>query len=311
MARLPETSGPVELAVAGLGGQPAGQLELVKPVFSGDPAVSWRDVFAAAPLVSLGGADHAPGPVSEATAARLGSADDWLPLGQAVLPAKAAMARFFAHPWFGAEALCFETDAPLHLSHFAKPPREAVGGGLGTLGRLLAALALVGGGFAGWRLVGRQRAGAALARLTDRPLAWLGATPSPAEARRDLRTCGGLALAGVLCALVVGGAPGRLSLALAGLALVPVWRAGAPRVLAALTRPWPGLGAWIAAGPGRTYFCGFALALAAAALFGGLGLPPVAEFCAQAGLYAFLAGLCRLLPTKAPNRADTPQDAAS
>ncbi|BAH77852.1 hypothetical protein [Solidesulfovibrio magneticus] len=311
MARLPETSGPVELAVAGLGSQPAGQLELVKPVFSGDPAVSWRDVFAAAPLVSLGGADHAPGPVSEATAARLGSADDWLPLGPAALPAKAAMARFFAHPWYGVAALCFETDAPLHLSRFAKPPREAAGGGLGTLSRLLAALALVGGGVIAWRLVGRQRAGAVLSRLTDRPLAWLGATPSPADVRRDTRTFGGLALAGVLVALTVGGAPGRLALALAGLALVPVWRAGAPRTTAALSRRWPGLGAWIAAGPGRTYFCGFALALAIAACFGGLGLPPVAEFFAQAGLYAFLAGLCRLLPTKAPNRADTPQDAAS
>ncbi|HML55578.1 MAG TPA: hypothetical protein PKC79_15900, partial [Solidesulfovibrio magneticus] len=86
---------------------------------------------------------------------------------------------------------------------------------------------------------------------------------------------------------------------------------GAPKATAALSRRWPGLGGWIAAGPGRTYFCGFALALAIAACFGGLGLPPVAEFFAQAGLYAFLAGLCRLLPSKAPNRADTPQDAAS
>ena len=116
---------------------------------------------------------------------------------------------------------------------------------------------------------------------------------------------------GVLCALTMGGLPGRLALTLAGLALVPVWRAGAPRTTAALSRLWPGLGAWIAAGPGRTYFCGFALALTAAAFFGGLGLPPAAEFCAQAGLYAFLAGLCRLLPTQAPNRADAPQDAAS
>ncbi len=311
IARLPGKSGPVELAVTGLGGQPAGQLELSGPVFSGDAAVSWRDVFAAAPLVSLGGTDHAPGPIAEATAARLGSADDWLPLGSAALPAKGATARFFAHPWFGVAALCFETDAPLHLSRFARPPREASGAGLGTLGRLVAALALVGGGFAAWRLVGRQRAGAALARLTARPLAWLGAIPSPAEARRDRRIFGGLALAGVLFALTVGGLPGRLALALAGLALVTVWRAGAPKVLAALSRLWPGLGAWIAAGPGRTYFCGFALALAAAAFFGGLGLPPVAEFFAQAGLYAFLAGLCRLLPTQAPNRADTPQDAAS
>lgn len=310
IARLPEKSGPAELTVTGLGGQPAGQLELLRPIFSGEPAVSWRDVFAAAPLVSLG-REHAPGPVSPAAAARLGSADDWLPLGPAELPAKAAMARFFAHPWFGAEALCFETDAPLHLSRFAKPPRETSGGGLGTLGRLVAALALVGSGLIAWRLAGRERAGAALARLTARPLAWLAATPTPAEVRRDTRTFGGLALAGVACALAVGGLPGRLALALAGLALVPVWRAGAPAATAALSRFWPGLGAWIDAGPGRTYFCGFALALAAAAFFGGLGLPPVAEFFAQAGLYAFLAGLCRLLPTKAPNRADTPQDAAS
>jgi hypothetical protein len=259
----------------------------------------------------LGASVHGPGAVSEALAARLGSADDWLPLGPAALPAKAASARFFAHPWYGVAALCFETDAPLHLSRFARPPGPAAGPGFGTLARALAALGLGAAAVLGWRLLGRQRAAGLLARLTDRPLTWLASLPEGPAARRERLVFGGLAAGLVLGGLALGGQPGRVALGLAGLALVPVWRAGAAGMAARLSRHLPGLGPWLDGGAGRTYFLGFALALALAALAGSLTLAPVAEFCAQAGLYAFVAGLCLQLPHAARNRAERPEDVPS
>ncbi|KHK00820.1 hypothetical protein [Desulfovibrio sp. TomC] len=310
-ARLPARPdlAPATVAVRGRGDQPPGQLTLADPVFSGEGQVGWRTIFAALPLLSMGDAPHSPGPISEATAARLNAADDWLGIGPARLPAKAAAVRFFDTPWYGVSALCFETDAPLHLSRFAGPARTAgASGGPGTLGRVLAALALVLAAAAGLRLAGPGR----LSRLVDGPCAWLASLPADAAAsRRERRLFGGLAAGLWLVALALGGVPGRVVLGLAGLALVPVWRVCAPAVAARLSRLLPALGPWLAAGTGRAYFLGFALALALAAALRSLHLLPASEFCAQAGLYAFLAGLGLQLRPTAINRADTPEDTRS
>ncbi|MHC1790811.1 hypothetical protein [Solidesulfovibrio sp.] len=303
--RLPDAPGPVAVAVAGLGGQPPGQLELKDPVLSGEATLGWRAFFAASPLLSLGEVRHGPGLVSPETAARLNDSDGWLDIGPGRMPAKAAAARFFDHPWYGVSALCFETDAPLHLSRFARPPGQgAAPAGQGTLARVLAALAGLAALVAGWRLWGRQR----LARLARLPLRWL-AEPVPAADRvRQQRLFGGLAAGLAFCALGLGGVPGRVALGLAGLALLPVWRVLAPDVAARLARFFPALLPWLAADAGRPYFLGFALALAAGAGLRSLGLDRLSEFCVQAGLYALLAGICLELSPQATNRAATPED---
>jgi hypothetical protein len=308
-ARLPETQAPATVAVSGRDEQPPGQLHLSDPVFSGESQASWRTLFAATPLLSLADVRHGPGPITEQTAARLNAADDWLPIGPARLPAKAAAVRFFAHPWYGVSALCFETDAPLHLSRFAAPQQAGgASGGQGALGRVLAALVLAGGGLLGLRLAGRER----LSRLADGPYVWLAGPPTAGAAgRRQRRTFAGLSAGCVLAALALGGVPGRVALGLAGLALVPVWRVSAPAVVTRLARSWPGLGRWLAATPGRSYFLGFALALGLGAALRSLPLLPASEFCVQAGLYAFLAGLFLEIRPTATNRAAAPEDTCS
>ena len=307
-ARLPATAARASLAVTGLGGQAPGQLELTDPVFSGEAEAGWRSLFAALPLLALDGTRHAPGPVSEETAARLNAADAWLGLGAARLPAKAS-ARFFDNPWYGVSALCFETDAPLHLSYFAAPPKAAIAAaGLGTLGRVLAGLALVAAGALGLRLAGQAR----LSRLLPRPLAWLANPPvAAAQLRRQRLANCALAAGLVLAGLTLGGVAGRVVLGLAGLTLVALWRVLAPWVAGRLARPAPQLGPWLAADAGRSYFLGFALALTAGAGLRSLGLVQAAEFCVQGGLYTLLAGLTLSIPTSADNRAKTPEDTAS
>lgn len=314
--RLPAAGVPASVVVASLGspvdpgGQTPGRLELADPVFTGEADAGWRTFFAATPLLALDDARHAPGPVSEDTAARLNASDGWLGIGAARLPAKASV-RFFDNPWYSVSALAFETDAPLHLSRFAAPPQAAAPGGLGglgTLGRVLFALALAAAGIAGLRRAGRRR----LSRLLARPLAWLAEAPvDAAEIRRQRLLHGGLAAGLVTASLALGGVPGRVALGLAGLALVPLWRVLAPSVVARLSLPAPLLGSWLAADAGRSYFLGFALALAAGAGLRSLGLVQVSEFCVQAGIYALLAGICLEIPPSVINRASAPEDTAS
>ncbi|OLN24878.1 Fe-S oxidoreductase [Desulfovibrio sp. DV] len=308
-ARLPAGPTPATIAVAGLGGQPPGRLELADPVFSGDVQAGWRTFFAATPLLSLADIRHTPGPITEETAARLNAADDWLGIGPARLPAKAASVRFFENPWYGVSALCFETDAPLHLSRLAAPaPAAGPSGGPGTLGRILAALGLAAAVAVALRLAGPGR----MVGLVTGPCAWLASPPAEASAiRRERLLFGGLAAGLCLVALALGGVAGRVALGLAGLALVPVWRVCAPAVAGRLSRPLPALGLWLAAGTGRSYFLGFALALALAAVLRSLHLLSASEFCAQAGLYAFLAGLALQLYPTATNRAAAPEDIRS
>lgn len=280
--------GTATLAVAGTGGKAPGELALSDPAFSGQALADWRTLFAAATVLDLGDRRFTPGLVAEDTARRLHEADDWLDLGRAELPVKAAQARFFEHPWETVSALCFETGQEIDLSRFAAPPRTPGGsGGPGTLGRVVLAAIVVLAALAGLRLAGRQR----LARLAQGPTRWLATRPdTPAKARRELWL--GLGAAAMLAAsgLVLPAAAGRVALGLAAVALVPVWRVLAPAVTQRLARRAAPLGAWLAADPGRPYFLGFALALALAAGLRSLGLVRPSEFVVQAGLSCFLAG---------------------
>jgi len=307
-ARLPATGAPASIVVTGRDGQAPGRLELAEPLFSGEAEAGWRAFFAALPLLTLDKTRHAPGAVSEDTAAQLNASDAWLGIGPARLPARAGV-RFFDNPWYGVSALCFETDAPLHLSRFAAPPKAgAAAGGLGTLARVLAALALAAAGWTGLRLAGRAR----LSRLLTQPRDWLASPPDGAlELRRQQRLYGASTAGLVLAALCLGGIPGRVTLGLAGLALVPLWRVLAPAATRRLSGPAPRLAAWLAADAGRPYFLGFALTLAAGAGLRSLGLAQVSEFCVQGGLYALLAGLGLEIFPIADNRAKTPEDTAS
>ncbi|WP_428564050.1 MAG: hypothetical protein ACP59X_01525 [Solidesulfovibrio sp. DCME] len=286
--RLGEGGGQAVLTVTGVGGQAPGSLELAEAAFSGLAEANWREFFAAAPLVRLDGRDHAPGLVDAATARRIHEADDWLGLGAARLAAKGGSARFFAHPWYGVSALCFETQSGIDLARFAAPARSGPGGGgAGTLGRALAALAVLAAAVAGLRLAGGRLRG-----LAVRPARWLARVPQPGEERgRQLWWGLGACCALAAASFVLAGPTGRLAQGLAAVSLVPVWRAVGPGLGVRLGRRVAALGPWLAADPGRRYFLGFALSLFLAAGLRGLGLARLSEFCVQAGLYAFLAGL--------------------
>lgn len=291
----PEPGG-ANLDVTGPEGRAGGRLELTHPVFSGDVSASWRDFFAVAPLAALDGTRFAPGEVSGETARRIHTADDWLDLGPARLPAAAAAtaadrasARFFAHPWYGVSALCFETDRGLDLAGFARPRRGGGGaGGPGTLGRALWAVGLCLVAGLGLWLVGRER----LRALAARPARWLLDFPTAPGAARSqsawsLGACGCLAAA----SFVLPPFGGRVALGLAAAALLPLWRVLAPRVTARTAARLPGVHAWLAADPGRVYFLGFALSLLLAAGLRIAGLDRLTEFLVRAGLYCLLAGL--------------------
>jgi len=288
--RLPGDGKPAGLAVSGRAGQAPGRLELADPVFSGQAPADWRELFAAGPLVTLNDHPHGPGLLSEATAGRLHAADDWLDLGPAALPVRGGQARFFEHPWYGVSALCFETKATLDLARFAAPAKPGGGsGGLGTLGRVVAGALLAGAAGMGLRLAGRRR----LSQAVAAPIDWLGGIAgAPAAPGRQARLWLGLSAGLALAGLGLGGVAGRPLLGLAGAALLPVWRVLARPAAARLSRRLPPLGGWLDADAGRLYFLGFALALAAAAVLRGLLLAGASEFCFQAGLYCFLAGLC-------------------
>lgn len=307
--RLPngDGDGAATLAVSGHGGRAATMLELADPVFSGQAEAGWKDFFAAAPLAALGGKTYRPGPVTGEQARRLHEADDWLSLGRASLASRAAVARFFAHPWYGVSALCFETDRPVDLARFAAAPRSGSGGGPGTLSRVVVALvALLALGL-GLRLAGRKR----LTALARRPADWLAAFPGRGpQAKRQFAWGLGACLCLAAAGLVLGAVPGRVALGLAAACLVPVWRVVAPRAAARVAGTLPALGGWFSGAPGRLYFGGFALSLILAAVLRGAMLARASEFLVQAGLYCFLAGLyLQAVPgrdaSQAASRADT------
>ncbi|WP_052359944.1 hypothetical protein [Solidesulfovibrio alcoholivorans] len=305
--RLPDGDGAATLAVSGLGGRAASMLELADPGFSGQAAAGWKDFFAAAPLAALDGRPYRPGPVSGEEARRLHEADDWFSLGQASLAPKAASARFFAHPWYGVSALCFETDRPVDLARFAAAPRSGSGGGPGTLSRAVVALvALLALGL-GLRLAGRER----LTALARRPAVWLAAFPGKGpRARRQFAWGLGACLCLAAAGLLLGAVPGRVVLGLAAACLVPVWRVVAPLAAARVAGKLPALGGWFCGEPGRLYFGGFALSLILAAVLREAMLARASEFLVQAGLYCFLAGLyLQAVPgrdaSQAASRADT------
>ncbi|WP_300159695.1 hypothetical protein [Solidesulfovibrio sp.] len=306
--RLAGEGGSATLAVTGVGNQAPGALELMEAAFSGQVAAGWKDFFAVAPLAALDGRPYAPGEVSGEAARRIHEADDWLALGAASLAAKGATARFFAHPWYGVSALCFETDSGVDLSRFAAAPRAGGGsGGPGTLSRALFALAALAALGLGLRLAGRER----LAAVVRRPAAWLAASPSPGPgAGRQLAWGLGVCLSLAASGLLLGAVSGRVALGLAAASLVPVWRVVAPEAAARAARRLPALGRWLAGGPGRLYFAGFALSLVLAAGLRGATLARVSEFLVQAGLYCFLAGLyLQAVPGReAPAARETPPD---
>ncbi len=286
--RLGEGGGKAVLTVTGVDGQAPGNLELAEAVFSGQAEANWREFFAAGPLLRLDGRDIGPGLLDAAAARRLHETDDWLDLGAARLAAKGGSARFFAHPWYGVSALCFETDSGIDLARFAGPARGAASGGAsGTLTRVLVALAAGAAAALGLRLAGRR-----LRETARHPARWLADFPGPGEGRRRQSWWGlGLCLGFAAASFGLGGPGGRLAQGLAAVSLVPVWRALGPGLAARLSRRFAGLGPWLAVDPGRLYFLGFALSLVLAAGLRGLALARLSEFCVQAGLYAFLAGL--------------------
>lgn len=280
----------VGVAVSGLSGQAPGHLELTGASFSGQAQADWRELFAASPLVDLAGQRLTPGTVSENTAARLHAADDWLDLGSATLPAKAAPARFFSHPWYAVAGLCFQTTRPIDVTRFAMPPKSGGASGHGgTLVRALAAVFLLGGIALGLRLAGPGR----LAALTVGPARWLATPPvEPRRIRRELYWGLGICVALLAASLALGQqAAGRILTPLAAMALLPVWRVFAPGLTARLSRRATALGVWLTTDPGRPYFLGFSIFLTLAALLRPTGLTAPAQFLGQAGLYCFLAGL--------------------
>lgn len=286
--RLGTGAGEAAVAVTGLDGRAPGELTLSEAAFSGVAAANWRELFAAAPLVRLDGRDYLSGPVSAAAARRLHEADDWLDLGAASLTATDGTARFFAHPWYGLGALCFETEKSIDLARFAAPPRAAGGsGGFGTLARALLALAVVAAALAGLRLAGGR-----LRDFAARPARWLRHAPQPgATSRRQLWSWLGVCACLLAASFVLGGHPARVAQGLAAACLLPVWRCLGGRVGVRLSGWIAGLGPWLAADAGRLYFLGFACSLVLAAGLRGLALARLSEFLVQAGLYAFLAGL--------------------
>lgn len=286
--RLGTGAGEATVAVAGLGGRAPGELTLSEAAFSGVAAANWRELFAAAPLVRLDGRDYLPGPVSAAAARRLHEADDWLDLGAASLTATGGTARFFAHPWYGLGALCFETEKSLDLARFAAPPHAAAGSGsFGTLARALAALAVVAAVLAGLRLADGR-----LKDFAARPARWLRHAPSPGvTSRRQVWSWLGACACLLAASFVLGGHPARVAQGLAAACLLPVWRCLGGRIGARLSRWVAALGPWLAADTGRLYFLSFALSLILAAGLRGLALARLSEFLVQAGFYTFLAGL--------------------
>jgi hypothetical protein len=301
-ARLDGQNATAPVAVAGVNGQAPGQLELNHAAFSGQAVADWRALFAAGPLLALDGKALSPGTVSEETAARLHAADSWLDIGAAKLPAKAATARFFSHPWYDVAALCFETARPIDVARFAAPPKAGAGAGhLGTLARALGAVLFLAALVIGARLIGKKR----LREMASRPARWLAEPPhEPRAARREMAWGLGLCVALLATSLALGAAAARIVTPLAAMALLPVWRVLAPALAARLSRRATSLGAWLAADPGRPYFLGFALSLVLAAALHLCLLARPAEFLVQAGLYCFLAGLYLELAPRSGNTAD-------
>ncbi|UJX42762.1 hypothetical protein K9F62_08845 [Desulfovibrio sp. JY] len=297
--------GTVDVAVSGRNGQAPGSLELTQAAFSGQAQADWRAIFAAGPLLDLGGKRLSPGNVSEKTAARLHAADDWLDIGPADLPAQNASARFFNHPWYDVAGLCFETKTPIDVTRFAAPPKARSGSGHeNTLTRALAAVALLAAIWLGLRLIGPAR----LHALAAKPARWLATPPAdPRDARREMLWSLGTCAALLMIRLALDAAAAHLIVPLAAMALVPVWRVLAPAVTARLSRRAAPLGTWLAADPGRPYFLGFSLSLLFAAVLRLAMLARPAEFAVQAGLYCFLAGLYLEL---APIRRETDANSA-
>jgi|GEM_PF-3141582 len=292
--------GTVDVAVSGRDGQAPGSLELTRAAFSGQAQADWRAIFAAGPLLDLGGKRLSPGNLSEEAAARLHAADAWLDIGPADLPAKNASARFFNHPWYDVAGLCFETKTPIDVTRFAAPPKARSGSGHeNTLTRALAAVALLAAVWLALRLIGPTR----LRVLAAKPARWLATPPAdPRDARREMRWSLGACATLLMIRLALDAAAARLIVPLAAMALVPVWRVLAPAVTARLSRRVAFLGAWLTADPGRPYFLGFSLSLLFAAVLRLAMLARPAEFTVQAGLYCFLAGLYLEL---APARRET------
>ncbi|EFL52949.1 conserved hypothetical protein [Solidesulfovibrio fructosivorans JJ]] len=296
--------GAVDVAVSGRDGRAPGSLELTRAAFSGQAQADWRAIFAAGPLLDLGGKRLSPGNLSEEAAARLHAADAWLDIGPADLPAQKASARFFSHPWYDVAGLCFETKAPIDVGRFAAPPHPRGAGHENTLTRALAAVALLAAVWLGLRLVGPAR----LRALAARPARWLATPPAdPRDARREMLWGLGACAALLAVSLALSAAASRLVTPLAAMALLPVWRVLAPAVAARLSRRAAPLGAWLAEDPGRPYFLGFSLSLVFAAVLRLAMLARPAEFLVQAGLYCFLAGLYLEL---APDRRETDANSA-